>query len=98
MYRATSLPLFGSDKCLDVINHVLKSLLSHTGINAYPKTIMHDAVSNMESISHNSIVFVQNVLFKSRVLQEITSKEVTSLNLVILQVLRQLCTSIAGIW
>ena len=93
-----ALPLLGSDKSLDGINHILEFFLGHARVNTNPEAIIHDAIGNRERIPNHTIVFVQNVLLESWMFQEITSEEVAGLNLVILQVLGKFCTSIAGIW
>ena len=76
--------------------HILKALLCHTGIETQPEGVAHDAIGDRQ-FANNAVVDTFAILLKGGMTQQVTSKEITRLNLMVLKIARQFVTGVAGI-
>ena len=83
-------------KLFDCIDHILQLLLRHSWVDTKPETVGHDMVGNGQ-VTDDTIVLAFLILFESRMLQQVASKEVSGLYLMILEIACQLITCKAGI-
>ena len=78
--------------------HPVYHLICHAGIDANPETVVHHEISHLQ-FAHYAIAFSTSAhLIKSRVLNEVACKEITRLDLVLLQLTGQFIAGKAGIF
>jgi hypothetical protein len=73
--------MFRGTKLTDASKHPLEHIGSHTGVDSYPETVIHNKIGILQFAYHTIPFPTLAHLIKSRMFNQVTGKEIARLDL-----------------